>query len=200
MGSFMMFRPVSLAFLGLIAGAVLTVMGFAAYFADNATLNLVGFFYGIPLLLGGLAFRITELKPVPLTQPTTPEVAALRKQQATKTQNQILKDITRFRYGQRAHLDSSLKHLGLEPTEEECPIVVGVGEGAIAGAYALTVEFNSPLIPFSTWQEKQEKMTAFFGPNVRVELANPAEHKVNLTLITTPDPTQAPTLASEASA
>ncbi len=193
-----MFRQVSLAFLGLVVGAVLTVTGFVAYFADYATLNLIGFFYGIPLLLGGIAFRITELRPVPLTQPTPPEVATLRKQQATKTQTQILNDITRYRYGQRAHLDSSLNHLGLEPTDEECPVVVGVRERAVEGAYTLTLEFDSPLIDYATWQGKQEKMTAFFGPGVRVELANPAEHKVELSLITTPPQPESPIPVSEA--
>jgi Protein of unknown function (DUF2854) len=181
-----MFRQVSLAFLGLIVGAVLTVTGFVAYFADYATLNLIGFFYGIPLLLGGIAFRITELRPVPLTPPTPPEVVVLRKQQATKTQSQILQDITRYRYGQRAHLDSSLVYLGLSPTDEECPVVVGVREGVVDGAYALTLAFNSPLIDYATWQAKQEKMTAFFGPGVRVGLANPAGHQVELALIATP--------------
>jgi Protein of unknown function (DUF2854) len=192
-----MFRQVSLAFLGLIVGGVLTVMGFVAYFLDNATLNLIGFFYGIPLLLGGIAFRITELKPVPLTQPTTPAVAALRKQQATKTQSQILNDITRFRYGQRAHLDSSLHHLGLEPTDEECPVVAGVRESAIDGAYALTVEFNSPLIDYATWQEKQAKMTTYFGPGVRVELANPVKDKIELAIITAPTVAEVPIPVSE---
>ncbi len=33
-------------------GRLLTLIGFVAYFQDNATLNLAGFFYGIPVLLG----------------------------------------------------------------------------------------------------------------------------------------------------
>ena len=195
---FTMFRQVSLAFIGLIVGAGLTVTGFVAYFVDNATLNLIGFFYGIPLLLGGIAFRITELRPVPLTQPTPPDLVTLRKQQATKTQLQILNDLTRYRYGQRAHLDSSLNRLGLEPTDEECPVVVGLRESAIDGAYALTVEFNSPLIDYATWQSKQEKMTAFFGPGVRIALANPIKDKVELTLITTPPQSEAAASVSAA--
>ena len=54
----------------LTVGGVLTVIGFVAYFQDNATLNLAGFFYGIPVLLGGLALRAAELEPTPYSQAT----------------------------------------------------------------------------------------------------------------------------------
>lgn len=180
-----MLRQISLGTLGLIVGGVLTVVGFAAYFSGNSTLNLVGFFYGIPLLLGGLALKAAELKPVP-TQPTTPQVLALREQQATSTQNQIRGDVTRYRYGQKAHLDTSLSHLGLSPTDEERPVIIGLRETEIEGAYALILEFDSPLIPLEVWQQKQQKMTSFFGPGVEVKVTQPAEGEIDLTLIATP--------------
>lgn len=180
-----MLRKNSLGTLGLIIGGVLTVVGFTAYFAGNPTLNLVGFFYGIPLLLGGLALKAAELKPVPVTQPTTPEVLALRSQ-ATDTQNQIRQDVTRYRYGQEAHLDTSLSHLGLSPTDEERPVIKGLRETEIDGAYALILEFYSPLILLETWQQKQQKMESFFGPGVQVKVTQPAEDEIELALITTP--------------
>lgn len=166
-----MFRKISLGKLGLVVGGILTVVGFAAYFANKPTLNLIGFFYGIPLLLGGLALNIAELKPVPFSQTTTPEVLALREQQATATQNQIRQDITRYRYGQEAQLDTSLAHLGLSPTDEERPKVKGLRETQIEGAYALILEFDSPLIPIERWQQKLEKMESFFGPRVKVQVS-----------------------------
>jgi hypothetical protein len=90
-----MLRRTSLGTLGLSIGGTLTLVGFWAYFVvDNATLNLVGFFYGIPLLLGGLALKASELHPVPLIEPTPANVLTLREQQATATQNQIRKDVT----------------------------------------------------------------------------------------------------------
>ncbi len=183
-----MLRKFSLGTLGLSIGGVLFVVGLAAYFANNATLNLVGFFYGIPLLLGGLALKAAELKPVPLTQPTTPEVLELRQQQATATQNQIRQDVTRYRYGQEAQLDTSLSHLGLSPTDEERPMLKGLREKEIEGAYALILEFDSPLIPLEVWQQKREKMTSFFGPRVQVEVTQPAEDEIDLALIATPKP------------
>jgi hypothetical protein len=181
-----MLRQISLGTVGLVVGSILAVTGLAAYIGDNPTLNLVGFFYGIPLLLGGLALKSAELLPVPYSRPTEPEVLALREQQATETQNQIRKDVTRYRYGQEAHLDSSLQFLGLSPTDEERPVLVGLREEAINGAYALILEFDSPLIPFETWQKKQEKLDRFFGGGVQVKLAQPEEEQVEVTVISAP--------------
>ncbi len=183
-----MLRQTSLGSLGLTVGGTLTIVGFYAYFTGNSTLNLVGFFYGIPLLLGGLALKVSELKPVPYTQPTPPDIVTLREQQATETQNQIRKDITRYRYGQDAHLDSSLSHLNLSPTDEERPLIKGLRETATNGAYTLIIDFYSPLIPLTAWEEKQQKMTSFFGPGVQVEIKQPKQDAIELALIATSEP------------
>lgn len=190
-----MLRQISLGSLGLVVGGILSVIGFSAYFfSDNATLNLVGFFYGIPLLLGGLALKAAELKPVPMSQPADAAVLALRQQQATSTQNQIRQDVTRFRYGQEAHLDTSLSHLGMSPTDEERPVLIGLREVDAQGAYALVLEFESPLISFETWQEKREKIERFFGPGIKVDLTQLPDTRIDVALIT------APTAAAEPSA
>lgn len=172
----------------LVVGGVLTVVGFVAYFQDNSTLNLVGFFYGIPVLLGGLALRAAELEPAPYTQPTSPEVLKLREEQATPTQNQVRQDVTRYRYGQEAHLDVALQKLGLSPSGQECPELSGLHEAEVDGNYALVLEFDSSTLPFSTWVEKKAKIEAFFGPNVRAELSQPSEDQVNLALVAQLEP------------
>lgn len=179
-----MFRQISLASLGLTVGSVLAIVGLAAYFANNPTLNLAGFFYGIPLILGGLALKAAELQPVPFSEPTPPEVLALREQQATPTQNQVRKDVTRYRYGQAAHLDEALKRIGLAPTDDERPVLQQLREINLDGAYALVLQFYSPLIPLETWQQKQEKIASFFGPGIRVEVSQPAENQIDAALIT----------------
>ena len=46
-----------------VAGGVLTVVGAVAYGTGNANLSLPTIFYGIPILLGGLALEIIELPP-----------------------------------------------------------------------------------------------------------------------------------------
>jgi Protein of unknown function (DUF2854) len=180
-----MLRQIPLGAVGLVVGGILSIMGFIAYATDNATLNLIGFFYGIPVLLGGLALTASELKPVPFTQGTSPEVLALREQQATETQNQIRKDVTRYRYGQEAHLDSALDYLGLRPTDEERPVLAGIHEEGRQNAYTLVLEFESPLISFEGWQAKRDKMERFFGPGLRVELTQLEENQVAVALIST---------------
>jgi len=175
----------SLGTLGLSVGGILTVIGFFAYATQNATLNLAGFFYGIPLLLGGLALKASELKPIPLSQPTPPDILKLREQTATATQKQIREDVTRYRYGQEAHLDSSLASLGLAPTDEERPVLKALRETEKDGAYTLILEFDSPLVSFETWQEKREKVERFFGPGIRVELRQPEDEKVEVVMIAT---------------
>ncbi|WP_416673999.1 DUF2854 domain-containing protein [Egbenema bharatensis] len=182
-----MLRQISLGTLGLVVGGVLSIVGFVAYAMNNPTLNLVGFFYGIPILLGGLALKAAELKPVPFSNPTTPEVLALREAQATSTQNQIRKDVTRYRYGQEAHLDSSLDYLGLDPTDEERPVLEGIHEESVEGAYGLVLEFDSPLISFDTWQQKREKIERFFGPGLRAEVRQLADDRVDVVLIAAPE-------------
>lgn len=188
-----MLRKISLALVGLIVGSILTVVGFASYALDMlgfvpyaldyATLNLAGFFYGIPLLLGGLALKAAELKPIPFSQPTSGAILKLRKTLATPTQNQIRKDVTRYRYGQDAHLDDALQRLGLSPTDEERPLLVSIQETAIADHYALTLAFKSPFISLETWQEKQEKIENFFGPDIRVNVEQTDDKKIEVALI-----------------
>lgn len=180
-----MLRQISLGTLGLVVGGVLTVIGFIAYFSGNATLNLAGFFYGIPLLLGGLALKASELKPAPFLQETSSEILALRKQHATPTQNQLRQDVTRYRYGQRIHLEEALGKLGLTSISEAYPVLVGIEEQAIAGAYALVLEFKSPQVPLKTWQERQAKIERFFGPGVRAELSQSGPERVRLALVAT---------------
>jgi hypothetical protein len=181
-----MLRQTSLGTLGLCVGGVLAIAGFVAYATGNATLNLVGFFYGIPILLGGLALKASELKPIRFSQPTPPSVLKLREEKAAAIQNQLRKDVMRYRYGQEAHLDSSLESLGLSPTDEERPVLTGLRETEVEGAYTLILEFNSPLIPFETWQQKREKIEKFFGPGIRVELTQPEGNSVDVALIATP--------------
>jgi Protein of unknown function (DUF2854) len=182
-----MFGKIRLSVLGLTVGSILTTIGFIAYANDNATLNLAGFFYGIPLLLGGLALKASELEPVPFSQPTTPEILKLRETQATVTQNKIRKDITRYCYGQEAHLDQAFVYLQLSPSEDEMPIATSLRETEIDGAYSLILDFDSPFITLEAWQAKHEKMTKYFGPNVDIKIAEIGENQIELTIIRTLD-------------
>ncbi|MEO0374143.1 MAG: DUF2854 domain-containing protein [Cyanobacteria bacterium P01_A01_bin.17] len=181
-----MFRKISLATLGLIVGGILAVLGLGGFIVRNPTLNLAGFFYGFPLFLGGLALKITELKPVPFTQPTSETVLALREQQATDIQNQVRQDVTRYRYGIDGHLDEQLGRIGLRPSNEECPSLVGLQEKTTDDAYTLVLEFASEDVSLEAWQAKQEKITTFFGPGIEAVLQQPQENRIDLALISKP--------------
>lgn len=177
----------SLGNLAVSVGGILSLLGLWAYFSDNATLNLAGFFYGIPVLLGGLALKSSELAPTPVSPITSANVVELRDRQATEIQNQIRRDVTRYRYGQAVHLETALEKLGLSPTDEQRPTLTAIREESREDQYGLILHFETPQIPLSTWQEKQDKMTRFFGPGIRVEVAQPAEAIVEVALITVPD-------------
>lgn len=182
-----MLGRIRLSKVGIWIGLALTAVGFWAYAQGNSTLNLAGFFYGLPLLLGGLALKSSELEPVPLNPPTPPAIMSLREQQATTTQTKLRKDVTRYRYGQDAHLDEALKYLGLIPQDEDdIPMLRAIREEARkllsdddceaiapedpAAAYTLVLEFDSPYVAFSTWQDRLEKMNRYFGPDIVVQL------------------------------
>jgi len=182
-----MLGQISLGKWGMIVGGVLAIMGFVAYGVGNATLNLAGFFYGIPIFLGGLALKAAELKPTPYTKQTPPEIIQLREEKATPTQQQLRKDVTRYRYGQQVHLEESLDRLGLSPSDEERPILTGIREEQIDDSYGLVLEFNSSLISWERWQEQHDKIERFFGPNIRAHLSQPQSDWVELALIASPD-------------
>jgi hypothetical protein len=182
-----MFRQISLGSIGLVVGGSLTLMGIVTYFLRiNPTLDLIGLFYGTPILLGGFALKAAELKPTPFSQPTPPELLTLREQQATPTLNQIRKDVTRYRYGQEVHLDESLQRFGLSPTDEERPILRALREESIEGCYALILEFESPFISLEKWQQRQEKIEKFFGPGIQAAIDEPKEDKIEVALIVLP--------------
>jgi hypothetical protein len=178
-----MLQKIPLALVGLTVGSLLTVVGIVAYALDYATLNLAGLFYGVPLLLGGLALKAAELKPIPYSKETQPEIIALREEQATPTQDQLRKDVTRYRYGQEAHLDEALERVGLSPTDDERPELIALHETSVDGAYTLVLEFDSPLISLEIWQKQQERITKFFGPNIKAEVSQPQADRVDLALI-----------------
>ncbi|MCF2972108.1 DUF2854 domain-containing protein [Synechococcus sp. Nb3U1] len=178
--------PLPISTLVLFAGVATTVWGFIYY--NDPTLNLIGIFAGIPLLLGGVTMKVVELKPVPALAVASAEVMQARAQQATEIQKQVRADITKYSYGANAHLEDALEFLGLRgPLEADLPKVKGYQEELRNGRYALVLLFDSPAVPFEQWQEShQKKMQGFFGRDVEVQLAQPQENQVELALIAQP--------------
>lgn len=181
-------NKISLASIGLYVGAILFAVGFWAYAKGNSTLNLIGFFYGFPILLGAFAFKSSEVTPIPIVVPESEAVLALRNLQETSTQKQLRKDVTRYRYGIKAHLDEILEKLGMSPTDEERPVLAGIYEEISQSAetkesYSLVLRFRSPLMDFAAWQQKQDKLTRFFGPGIVAVVTELENKEVDLKLI-----------------
>jgi hypothetical protein len=164
-----------------ITGAALTVIGSIAYATDSPNISLPTIFYGIPILLGGLALKSSELPP---PQRLTPPAALrdLREQPANEPLRLLLKDVTRWRYGQKAHLESSLESLRLWD-EEAPPQLVAVEELEETDGYGLALLFDCHAVPFERWQERQERLGRFFGADLRAELCRLSSGRLSLSLL-----------------
>jgi len=55
--------------------------------------------------------------------------------------------------------------------------LLSLQEAAIEGSYALVLTFGSLDIPYDVWAEKEEKMTKFFGPGVKVTTEEVTKNK-----------------------
>jgi Protein of unknown function (DUF2854) len=180
-----MLGKISTALVLLLIGGISSAGGITYYFMRPDTLNALGLFIGMPLLIVGLGLRSAEMAPVPLTPSTPYEVSLLRDQQSTSTQVKILREVTRFLYGHEAHLDVALNRLGLHNPEEEVefPLLKGVSETAVDGAYALVLDFRAVEFPLEVWQEKRAQMETFFGPDIRVTVEELPKKRVAVSLL-----------------
>eukprot|EP00638_Chattonella_subsalsa_P002182 CAMPEP_0117752212 /NCGR_PEP_ID=MMETSP0947-20121206/11472_1 /TAXON_ID=44440 /ORGANISM="Chattonella subsalsa, Strain CCMP2191" /LENGTH=264 /DNA_ID=CAMNT_0005570813 /DNA_START=293 /DNA_END=1087 /DNA_ORIENTATION=+ len=175
-------------------GLAVTVASFTEFFltAGSEGLSGLGFVYGIPISLIGCALKYAELEPVPVS--TTPEAEKLFEEKATATLKQIKNDVTRHRYGDEAHLETSVKALGLVMPMSDYPQLIGIKETITEdGELAFGMLFQSKETPYKIWAapEKIPKYETFFGPGVKAEISkvNSAERILQLTL-TTYDPSK----------
>nr|AUG32841.1 hypothetical protein PLO_871 [Paulinella longichromatophora] len=151
-----------------VAGATLTVIGSIAYATDSPSLSLAGVFYGIPVFLGGLALKSSELPPA--TKITSSlSLESLPELPSTIELRKLLKDVTRWKYGQKAHLESSLETLKLW-NQEDPPQLIEVEEINHGGYYGIKLHFLCQSVPAKRWKEKQDRLGRFFGPDLRAEI------------------------------
>lgn len=163
-----------------LAGAALTVVGSVAYLGDNANLSLPTIFYGIPILLGGLALKSSELPPARcLTPPGA--LRALRERPESESLRKLLADVSRWRYGQKAHLESSLEALKLWD-EDDPPQLLEVEEFEHQSRYGLRLSFDLHGVSAERWQERRERLGRFFGPGLEALLEQPAPGRLCLVL------------------
>ena len=176
-----LFSPGSLVTVG---GGALTVVGAVAYATGSANLSLPTIFYGIPILLGGLALKSSELPPAKRVTPKS----ALReaRQQAPAELDKLLGDVTRWRYGQKAHLESSLEALKLWD-EDNPPQLLEVEELNPNGSYGLRLRFQLNAVPLDRWEEKQERLGRFFAKGLQAQLTSLEDDQLDLILLPAAD-------------
>ena len=178
-----------------LAGVILTVIGSLAYVSDHPNLSLPTIFYGIPIFLGGLALKSSELPPPERLTPPA-QLRDLREAPANEPLRKLLADVSRWRYGQKVHLESSLQALKLWD-EEEPPELLSVEELSLAEGYGLRLIFSPGGVPFPRWEARQERLGRFFGAGLQAQLAPLAEDR--LALILSPQPTLPDVAAPETS-
>jgi len=164
-------RGFSLAQVTLLAGVALIVFSFGDYFifgqSGGTGVGGLLLIYAVPILLLGSALQYAELKPVEVEKKKG--VEKIFDAKATPTMQKIVSDVTRHRYGDDAHLDSSLKALGLV-TMGRYPKLQKVicQEAEESGELEFIMLFESKDIPFTIWNDSMKTVACdrFFGPGI----------------------------------
>jgi hypothetical protein len=163
-------RGFSLGNFIVLAGILITVLSFTEYLSDSGSEGLnvsgLGFVYGIPVFLAGAALKYAEIEPVPCQ--STPAAEAMFEAKATETLQKIKQDVTRHRYGDEAHLDTTVKKLGLVVPGKAYPQLRELREEDVDGELAFTMVWQSLDTPFKMWADERrvKKYETFFGPDV----------------------------------
>merc|ERR1719331_2727624 len=166
-----MIRGFSLATAALAAGALITLSSFAAFFTSGgggtASVSSLGFIYGIPTLLVGAALAYAELEPVPVTYDgSESKLEALFERKANEAMRKVREDVTRHRYGDDAHLDTTTKALGLVEPGRPYPILLEVKLGEMSkGELSYSMIFNAPEAPFSLWAAEKRVVAIVLATN-----------------------------------
>jgi len=168
-------RGFSLGNLIIAGGVLITVASFAEYLGDGngEGLNVsgLGFVYGIPIFLAGAALKYAEIEPVPCY--TTPAGEAVFDSKTTDTITKIKQDVTRHRYGDEAHLDTTVKKLGLVVPGKAYPQLMELRQDASKdGELVFTMVWQSLDTPYKMWAEERrvKKYETFFGPGVNADV------------------------------
>jgi len=198
-------RGFSLGNVVILGGILITVLSFAEYLSDSGSEGLnvsgLGFVYGIPVFLAGAALKYAEIEPVPCF--STPEGEAIFEDKGTEIIKKIKQDVTRHRYGDEAHLDTTVKKLGLVVPGKDYPQLRELRqEQGEDGELAFTMVWQSLDTPYKMWadEKRRKKYETFFGPGVGAEVVKiDAEQRLVGIRLTTGGPKPVP-VAEEATA
>ncbi len=146
-------------------GGFLAFIGMTAYFTDSVNLSVPTFFYGVPIFLIGLGLKTSEIPPVKLLNQTNFKKNRFNR---PKELTSLVKDVTRWRYGIKAHLESSLESLNLWD-EDNPPQLREIEEITKEGKNGLRMHFEINSVSVEKWLEKQERLNRFFVKGLESE-------------------------------
>jgi len=167
-------RGFSLGNVVILSGVLVTIASFAEYLGDTSegiSLSGLGFVYGIPIFLAGAALKYAEINPVPCISTTAAD--SIFEEKATEIISKVKQDVTRHRYGDEAHLDTTVRKLGLVVPGKAYPQLKELRQGAAEdGELEFTMVWQSLDTPFKMWNDerRRKKYETFFGPGVSAEV------------------------------
>jgi len=186
-------RGFSLGNLIIGLGVAITVLSFTEYLTgeggEGLNVSGLGFVYGIPVFLGGAALKYAEIEPVPCYINGASDTIFDAK--ATEIIKKIRQDVTRHRYGDEAHLDTTVKKLGLVVPGKDYPQLQELRlDTTPEGELSFTMVWQSLDTPYKMWADENrvKKYASFFGPNVNAKCVkiDAEERMVGIQLTTGP--------------
>eukprot|EP00930_Biecheleria_cincta_P098620 TRINITY_DN90280_c0_g1_i1.p1 TRINITY_DN90280_c0_g1~~TRINITY_DN90280_c0_g1_i1.p1 ORF type:complete len:338 (-),score=60.27 TRINITY_DN90280_c0_g1_i1:148-1089(-) len=191
-------RGFSLAQVILGIGLILTFAAILDYFVLGQSgaggWSAIIFIYAVPALLLGTALQYAELAPVPVE--TDADAVGLFDAKATETLKKIKSDVTRHRYGDDAHLDTSLKALRLVGPGRYPQLQKIIEKKTQNGELEFNLIFQSKDVPFTVWSDPLRIVACdrFFGPGVWSEISkyDSGQRMALLKLTTGPRPADKP--------
>ena len=162
-----------------ITGASLSVIGLLAYFTNATNLSVPTFFYGVPILLIGLSLKTVELPPTKKVVNKTPLNSI--ESNAAPELIKVVKDVTGWKYGPAAHLESSLKVLRLWDIDNP-PQLQEVEELYTDEGYGIRLRFDIAGVSLDRWEEKQDRLSRFFAKGLKAELISPSSGLLDIVL------------------
>ncbi|WP_320674304.1 DUF2854 domain-containing protein [Prochlorococcus sp. MIT 1341] len=163
-----------------VTGAFLTVIGAVAYGTGAANLSVPTLFYGFPIFLGGLALKTSELPPAKKI-PTSKDLTDLQNAGPPELKK-LVGDVTRWRYGQKTHLESSLQVLKLWDNDKP-PKLLEIEELDTGKGYGVRLRFEIGGVALERWEEKKDRLSRFFAKGLQAELLCKDEGLLDLMLL-----------------
>ena len=163
-----------------IGGASLSLIGLTAYFTDATNLSVPTFFYGVPIFLIGISLKTTEVPPA--LRIVSSDKFASERNKGPKELGDLVKDVTRWRYGQSCQLESSLRVLKLWDIDNP-PQLIEIEELVKDGNYGIRMRFKMAGVPLERWNDRKERLGRFFAKGLCAELFCPTPGEIDLTLM-----------------